>query len=138
MSGPTDKKPVAIKVPSKDSEKKKDDGAEDGGDKGLPSMNGDSGKGEGVKSGAKGKKGSKGGKDVVEPEELSEEDKALKEGLELAITRVEDSEHGIGEKCGGRQQWIKLRTPSRVCMREEDMRQLSSCAVPEGIPRATP
>ncbi|CAN0372878.1 unnamed protein product, partial [Ectocarpus sp. 13 AM-2016] len=36
-----------------------------------------------------------GTKGVLEPEELSEEDKALKDGLELAVTRVGDKEPGI-------------------------------------------
>ncbi|CAM9927372.1 unnamed protein product, partial [Hapterophycus canaliculatus] len=60
------KKAVSIMVPSKDPKEKKDgDGGDGGGDK-------------------------EGGKDILEPEELSEEDKALKEGLELAVTRVDD------------------------------------------------
>lgn len=100
MSDPAGKKPVAIPVPSKDpkkSEEAADGGGGAGGEEDVPTMNGSSG--EEAKPGAKqgGKKGGKGGKDVVEPEELSEEDKALKEGLELAVARVEDPEPGIGE-----------------------------------------
>lgn len=88
------KKAVAIKVPAKDP-KHKDGAGDDGDGSSKPAVNG-AGKASGGDKGS-GKKRGKGGKDVVEPEELSEEDKALKEGLELAVTRVEDTEPGIGE-----------------------------------------
>lgn len=97
MAGSGDKKAVSIVVPSKDPKERKDGdkGRKDNGD--VPALDGvgvpSSGNSKGVGKG--GKKG-KGGKDAVEPEELSEEDKALKEGLELAVTRVEDVEPGIG------------------------------------------
>ncbi|CAB1108308.1 unnamed protein product [Ectocarpus sp. CCAP 1310/34] len=90
-----DKKAVSIMVPSKDP-KKKDGDDKDGGDKKkeggvtttLDGVSGDGGK--------KTKKTAKGGsKGVLEPEELSEEDKALKDGLELAVMRVGDKEPGI-------------------------------------------
>lgn len=95
------KKAVSITVPSKDPKKddgKKDGGGGNGGDKEVTTLDG---VGDGVVGGGDGdkkkKKKTKGGKDILEPEELSEEDKALKEGLELAVTRVDDSEPGIGE-----------------------------------------
>ncbi|CAM9429485.1 unnamed protein product [Ectocarpus sp. 12 AP-2014] len=88
-----DKKAVSITVPSKDP-KKKDGDDKDGGDKKkggvtttLDGIGGDGGK--------KTKKTKAGTKGVLEPEELSEEDKALKDGLELAVTRVGDKEPGI-------------------------------------------
>eukprot|EP00903_Cladosiphon_okamuranus_P015551 g14356.t1 len=85
------KKTVSIMVPSKDPEK--DDGKDGAGgngdkDRDVTTLDGFGG-------GADKKKNTKGGKDILEPEELSEEDKALKEGLELAVTRVDDSEPGI-------------------------------------------
>lgn len=91
------KKAVSIMVPSKDSKKDDKDKGGGGGDgsKEVTTLDGiDAGGGGGAK---KKKKKTKGGKDILEPEELSEEDKALKEGLELAVTRVDDSEPGIGE-----------------------------------------
>lgn len=94
------KKAVSILVPSKDPKEKKDgDGGGGGGDKEVPSLDGVGVGGAGdANKGAPKKKGkTKGGKDILEPEELSEEDKALKEGLELAVTRVDDKEPGIGE-----------------------------------------
>ncbi|CAM9204623.1 unnamed protein product, partial [Choristocarpus tenellus] len=81
-----DKKAVSIKVPSKDPAGKD------------PALGDDKGNASEKDSGAKGgpKKGvGKDGNPGVEEEELSEEDKALKEGLELAVARVEDPEHGI-------------------------------------------
>lgn len=86
-------------VPSKEPKEKKDgDGGGGGGDKEVPSLDGVSaGGGDGSKGAPKKKGKTKGGKDILEPEELSEEDKALKEGLELAVTRVDDKEPGIGE-----------------------------------------
>lgn len=95
MSDPVGKKPVTIAVPSKDPpEKKKDkdkdqDGGRDNG--GLPGATGSGSKSTKEKAKGKGKVA----KD--EPEELSEEDKALKEGLELAVMRADDPEPGIGE-----------------------------------------
>lgn len=97
MAGSADKKAVSILVPSKDPKKKKDGdkGGKDNGE--VPALGGVGVPGTGNSKGAgKGGKKGKGGKDAVEPEELSEEDKALKEGLELAVTRVEDVEPGIG------------------------------------------
>ena len=94
------KKAVSITVPSKDP--KKDDGDKNGAggdgnkDKEVTTLDG-VGSGAGGDADKKKKKKAKGGKDILEPEELSEEDKALKEGLELAVTRVDDSEPGIGE-----------------------------------------
>lgn len=105
MSDPAEKKAVSIKVPSKDPERKDDTGKDgagggDGDGNKLPTMNGASGSGDSSQSGPKKgtKKALKGGKDAPEPEELSEEDKALKEGLELAVARVEDPEPGIGKE----------------------------------------
>lgn len=97
MADPADKNAVKIMVPSKDKKDDKDKKG-GGGDKGgeVPTLDGvgvEGGDG-GAKKGKK--KKTKGGKDIVEPEELSEEDKALKEGLELAVTRVDDPEPGIG------------------------------------------
>ena len=96
MADPADKKAVKIMVPSKDKDTKdKKGGGDDGGGE-VPTLDGvgfDGGDG-GAKKGKK--KKTKGGKDIMEPEELSEEDKALKEGLELAVTRVDDPEPGIG------------------------------------------
>lgn len=96
MADPAGKKAVRIAVPSKDGkEAGKEEGKEPpgGGDQGLPN-------GGGVTTPRGGKKSNKNkdGKLLPnEPEELSEEDKALKEGLELAVTRVGDTEPGIGE-----------------------------------------
>lgn len=92
------KKAVSIMVPSK--EPKKGDGKDGAGgdgnkDKEVITLDGVGGAGGDADK--KKKKKAKGGKDILEPEELSEEDKALKEGLELAVTRVDDSEPGIGE-----------------------------------------
>ncbi|CAM9663790.1 unnamed protein product, partial [Ectocarpus sp. 6 AP-2014] len=89
------KKAVSIMVPSKDPKKKDGDDKDDGDKKKeggvtttLDGVGGDGGK--------KKKKTAKAGtKGVLEPEELSEEDKALKDGLELAVTRVDDKEPGI-------------------------------------------
>lgn len=92
-----EKKAVSIMVPSKDP--KKDDKDKDGDkdkDKEVTTLDGVGGA-AGDADKTKKKKKTKGGKDILEPEELSEEDKALKEGLELAVTRVDDSEPGIGE-----------------------------------------
>lgn len=86
------KKAVSIMVPSKDPKKKDgDDKKKEGGvTTTLDGVGGDGGK--------KTKKTAKAGtKGVLEPEELSEEDKALKDGLELAVTRVDDKQPGIGE-----------------------------------------
>ncbi len=94
---PDDKKAVSIMVPSKDPKKK--DGDKDGGDGDKEVTTLDGGGGGGAADGEP-KKKTKGGKDsILEPEELSDEDKALKEGLELAVTRVDDTEPGIGESC---------------------------------------
>lgn len=97
MTDPSGKKAVKIMVPSKDKDPKDKKGGDDGG-KEVPTLDGVEG-GEGGGGLKKGKKKTKGGKDIVEPEELSEEDKALKEGLELAVTRVDDPEPGIGRFC---------------------------------------
>lgn len=92
-----DKKAVSITVPSKDPKKK--DGDKDGGDGDKEVTTLDGVGGGGAADGGP-KKKTKGGKDsILEPEELSDEDKALKEGLELAVTRVDDTEPGIGESC---------------------------------------
>lgn len=94
MSDPVDKKSVKIAVPSKDPPEKKKDKDQDGGREngGLPGTTG-----SGSKS-AKEKVKGKGKVAKDEPEELSEEDKSLKEGLELAVMRADDPEPGIGEK----------------------------------------
>ncbi|CAN0042257.1 unnamed protein product, partial [Ectocarpus fasciculatus] len=89
------KKAVSITVPSKDPKKKDGDDKDGGGDKKggvattLDGVGGDDGKKKTKKTAKAGSKG------ILEPEELSEEDKALKEGLELAVTRVDDKEPGI-------------------------------------------
>lgn len=100
MADPSgEKKAVTIKVPAKDPKHKDGAGGDDksGGNGDGSSKTAANGVGD-TSGGGKGggKKGGKSGKDAVEPEELSEEDKALKEGLELAVARVEDSEPGIG------------------------------------------
>lgn len=99
MADPSgEKKAVTIKVPAKDPKHKDGAGGDDksGGNGDGSSKTAANGVGD-TSGGGKGggKKGGKSGKDAVEPEELSEEDKALKEGLELAVARVEDSEPGI-------------------------------------------
>lgn len=90
------KKAVSIMVPSKDPKKKDGDkdGGGGGGDKEVTTLDGVGGAGGG--DGDQKKKKTKGKDGILEPEELSDEDKALKEGLELAVTRVDDTEPGIG------------------------------------------
>lgn len=87
------KKAVSITVPSKDPKKK--DGDDEKKKGGVATTLDGVGGGDGKKTTKKTAKG--GSKGVLEPEELSEEDTALKEGLELAVTRVNDKEPGIGE-----------------------------------------
>lgn len=96
MADRAEKSTVTIKVPSKDPKQKGGADApdgDDGVDKDYLNFGGETSD----RKEKTFKKGRKGGKDTAEPEELSEEDKALKEGLELAVTRVEDTELGIGE-----------------------------------------
>lgn len=121
----TDKKAVSITVPSKDPKKDKKDGDKDKDKKEVTTLDGVGGGGGDADK--KKKKGTtKGGKDILEPEELSEEDKALKEGLELAVTRVDDSEPGIGEF------WLILPplSPHRRCCGDRYNNQPLSPLVP--------
>jgi len=94
---PDDKKAVSIMVPSKDPKKKDGDKDGGGGDKEVTTLDGVGG--GGAADGDPKTKKSKGKDSILEPEELSDEDKALKEGLELAVTRVDDTEPGIGGSC---------------------------------------
>lgn len=113
MADPADKKAVSITVPSKDPKKDKEgDKKGDGSGTTLDGAGLDAGGGD------KGGKKTKGGlKDVLEPEELSEEDKALKEGLELAVTRVDDAEPGIGE-CASVRSFARSGKIFRACRSE--------------------